>query len=1004
MAAQKYRFLNGPTRTRTITFDIAVETSGNARAHGRISAFGYGFTFQVVGSTLTVDGVNYTMPTAAVGGGYEGTCTISVQTKEVTELLGVGALYDVGVGERSVRGSAFTSTLTLGGTTIDRSGTVPSTGSATDGGWAGISPSYLCYGKIKCGPDSGSSYSFSGNDSGSLTITPTSIPFSAEEGAVSATASGTGSASNVAYPGDSYAWTWSNTEAAGYGISVSGDWTITRNGSPWSVLPAGFFWNNPSTFRYEAYAEARTNADLSAAYNLAAYAGSGLSTEPMEVQLLPKGDRVALTGSDSVPMLLRNRRRWAGGPLVTNLGSSSTQVTDHKSEQGKIEAKWKRVGAPDIQLARMGLRLWQWEALALSHDATTLVDDGSALTVTGGQFDGVWSATAGGSVSVVSGAVKLTGSAGKTLKRTFVDTSTTRMGWMQGYPCLRIKMRCSAAAHTITVEITEPSNGKILKEDGTGYEPKKWSVQTGAAATWTDIYLDLSSEHNGQPYSTWNNRQSGGGDAASFSAHFGGVVASLIELTGLGAGDYEIDELELLDRAVAPGASATNYVHLQAIPSGLLGQGICAGQGTVEITAPSTGGLITIPTRLSPTAGEIAAGQGLNRQPGWGMVDSSPRTGTVTVVSEPDPFLGGLNVLVYDTYSDRLCSDMPALWAGGQGYLHGAGGWSPLFDGGALDMTSPPVAIPAQWSVASFSWEWGEALDDLDDAFGFVAILPAGGVWGRMLQAPAAASVSAYRPAMSGNATATEIGGSGSDTEAIGAGSGFYALAGYGDEGLASSFPPKQWTITAAGSSQSPKPSRNMSIGTGRTRLVLVEGQAVGGDEGLDLAQSFSGRLARVWEESGTIWLELRQQAGGAWERKTTSITGSEPSVEYDTTSGALLLVYVSSGIKQRVSTDEGGAWAVATTISASGAHPRVIPTQSGVRHYFWYDSGAIKRRSYDAQMVEVIAVGSVVASGAADDSFDVRVLLSGSILLCYRNTSGAIINLVSTDNGVAFA
>jgi len=195
-----------------------------------------------------------------------------------------------------------------------------------------------------------------------------------------------------------------------------------------------------------------------------------------------------------------------------------------------------------------------------------------------------------------------------------------------------------------------------------------------------------------------------------------------------------------------------------------------------------------------------------------------------------------------------------------------------------------------------------------------------------------------------------------------------------------------------------------MSIGTGRTRLVLVEGQAVGGDEGLDLAQSFSGRLARVWEESGTIWLELRQQAGGAWERKTTSITGSEPSVEYDTTSGALLLVYVSSGIKQRVSTDEGGAWAVATTISASGAHPRVIPTQSGVRHYFWYDSGAIKRRSYDAQMVEVIAVGSVVASGAADDSFDVRVLLSGSILLCYRNTSGAIINLVSTDNGVAFA
>lgn len=1004
MAAQKYRFLNGPTRTRTIEFDIAVSTSGNARAHGRISAFGYGFTFQVVGSTLTVDGVSYTMPTAEIGGGYIGTCTISVQTKEVTELLGIGALYSVQVFEKSVRGSSFTSTLTLGGTTINRSGTVPSTGSATDGGWLGISPSYLCYGKIKCGPDSGSSYNFSGNDSGSLTITPTSIPFTAEEGAVSATTSGSGSASNVSYPGDNYAWTWSNVEEAGYGVSVSADWTLTRNGLPTPFLP-GYSWNNPSSFRYEAYAEARTTADLSGAYNLAAYAGSGLSSEPMEVQLLPKGERIAMTGSSAETLFLRNRRRWAGGDKYTNLGQTTTQVTDHKSEQGPVEARWKRVGAPDSQLSRMSLRLWQWEALSLDHDATTLVDDGSALSPSGGQFDGAWSAT-GGSVSISSGAVKLTGSAGKTLKRTFVDTSTTRMGWMQGYPCLRIKMRCTAAAHSITVEITEPSNGKILKADGTGYEPKKWEVQTGAANTWTDLYLDLSSEHNGQPYSKWNNRQSAAPDAASFSAHFGGVVASLIEFTGLGAGDYEIDELELLDRVAATGASATNYVHLQAAGSTLLLQGICAGQGTVEVPAITTGGLITIPTRLSPTSGEIAAGQGLNRQPGWSMTDSSPRVGTVTVVAEPDPILGGVNVLVYDTYSDRLCSDMPALWAGGQGFLHGAGGWTPLFDGGALDMTSPPVAIPAQWTVASVAWQWEEALTDLDDPFGFVAILPAGGVWGRMLQAPATASVSAYRAAISGNATAAEIGGTGSDTEAIGAGSGFYALAGYGDEGLVSTFPPRQWTITADGSSQSPKPSQSMPIGTGRSRLVLVEGQATGGDEGLDLAQSQTGRLARVWEESGTIWLELRQQAGGAWERKTTSITGSEPSVEYDATgaSGALLLVYVSSGIKQRTSTDEGGAWAVATTISASGTHPRVVPTQSGVRHYFWYDSGAIKRRSYDAQMVQVIAVGSVVASGAADDSFDARVLLNGNILLCYRNTSGAIINLVSSDNGATFA
>ena len=115
-------------------------------------------------------------------------------------------------------------------------------------------------------------------------------------------------------------------------------------------------------------------------------------------------------------------------------------------------------------------------------------------------------------------------------------------------------------------------------------------------------------------------------------------------------------------------------------------------------------------------------------------------------------------------------------------------------------------------------------------------------------------------------------------------------------------------------------------------------------------------------------------------------------------------MAYSASGLKTRASPDEGRTWTSVTTVSANGEHITLAVSQSGVRHFFWYDGGAIKRRSYDPQMQEIIAAGNVVASGAADDCFGAVCLMDGSLLLSYRTTGGALAAVTSTDGGVTFS
>ena len=994
--AKRYRFVGGPERTRTATFDLSVSASGNAVCVGRATGLGMGFEFTVSGSTLTVNGTSYTMTGSAP---FTGTVSLSVTTKEVTNFVENGPM-SAQIYEMSKPGTAYANTLTLGGVTVDLSGTVGA-GSAALGGTLGVSPVIACYARVSF------PFGFSGSDAGSITITPTSIPFSAEEGAVSTSGSGTGSADDVSFLGDDYTWSWSTSESAGYGAHAEGSWTITRMGAPYIVLPPGFAWNSGSTFRYEAYGESETRADRTGTYNLAVYAGSGLSSEAMEAQLLPKNDRVSFTGSTSSAFALHWRRRWAGGAIITTVtGGSTNAVTNHRTEHGAVEAKWKRAGQPDAFLVRFGLRLWSYDALDVSHDDDTLVDDGASLTPTGGLFEGVWSAASGGSVAIDSGAVNLTGSAGKTLKRTFVDTATTVMGRMQGYPCLRLRLRCSAAAHAITVSILDHA-GHIPKESGIGSEPKKWGVTTGAANTWEYLYLDLSAEHNGQPFSTDWSRSVG----EAGGCHFLGVNAREIVFSGLGSGTYEIDELRLIERVVADGSTPTPALHCYTIAqSGLtLGAiGMSAGQSTVEITADPDLGLKAPITRLSPTSGEIASGLGKFRLPGWGLSDASPRAGSTFTSSEPLPPFGTAIVTVYTTYSDRFCSDMPLGWLAGQGYQW-TGSWNLLFDSGAIGLSgSGPMtaSIPAQWSLQQFTWEWDEALASIPDPLGCVASLPAGGWWGRMLSTAQGSTTSSYRGAIGGNAKAQEAyGGTGSATSAVSSPTGFYAVPSFGAEGLSAPVGGLTlYTVSADGSTQSPKPSYLMTLASGRRRLVLIESAPTSSGTCLSLTQSQSGRLCRAWSEGGTLWLEHQSQAGGIWERLDTGISGSCPDVVYNLHTGALLVAYVDSGIKLRTTTNEGSSFSVATTISSTGTHPTVCLTQSGGQLYFWYDSGAIKRRAYDGQLQQTIAAGSVVASGVADDAMRAVELQDGRIRLVYRNTSGALVAATSSDGGNSFS
>ena len=173
------------------------------------------------------------------------------------------------------------------------------------------------------------------------------------------------------------------------------------------------------------------------------------------------------------------------------------------------------------------------------------------------------------------------------------------------------------------------------------------------------------------------------------------------------------------------------------------------------------------------------------------------------------------------------------------------------------------------------------------------------------------------------------------------------------------------------------------------------------------MACSATGRVVRAYRDTdNTLLLEFWRRSGG-WDTFDTGLTilGSG-AMAYDrgNSSGRLWLAFEDSGaIKTRYTDDEGASWGSMTTVFASGEYPALAVSPTSVRHHFCVVSGAIKTRALDSQDNELIALTTVVASGVAASPID--AVHDGTLIhLTYRNTSNAVVTVVSSDGGLTFS
>ncbi len=978
-----YIFKGGPHRTRTFTWDITASVSGGCVLHGACSALGYGAEFSIVNSAgtlyLTHGGSTYALSSGT------GTFSVSVPTEEWTSAVMFAGPFSARVYEVRRVGMTATATLTIGGVSIALGGTIASA--------AECNPYLSAYARVGFANDF-----FAGNGAGSLSIQPASLPFAVEAGSASYSGSDTGSATSGA---NVYSWSWDTDEASGVGASAAGVFTLLRTAPGATIevdiLPIISSWDTGSTWKSGAYAESWSTANRSGTLESLVQALDAPTARDITARIATTGTLYSFTGSGSQAFTHRWRRRWAGGTITTKTAPVSAVDTDHVSEATPLSVQWKRLGEPDTAYQPLGLRLWRWDAMGLEHESSLVIDDGTSLTPSG-DFHGVWSAGSGGSVSIASGAVHLTGSAGKTLARSFPPSGDSDpTGRMNGYSRLIIRLKSSAASHAVRLSISDNAGPIYDPQAGIGTS-KQWEALTGAADTYTDLCFDLSAEHNGTFVGRASSRFDGLYGTEEQGAHFLSVWASSLTLSGLGAGSYDIDSITLDDGITATNALDIPKVHALQMPVGTganrLLTALCAGTQTLELVGDPGYGIITAIDDM--TGSQIT--------PGWSGVDLAPVSASPTSGGTS----GGLSVLVFADYDERVCSYLPLVWLSGAGLMWDGAAWSHTYDDGALTLSGSPLAatLKAQWVVTSFAWEWPEALDSLPggDAIG-AGVIYGGGVWGRILATPTVATDS-YRASMGGNAALTlGTGDPSTDTDTVNANTGFYYLVSAGQAGIEPSGAgfgaSSTGTITADGSSQVPKPTATFVAVYGRRRVVLVNGQS-GGGACLSLAQSLSGRLVRAWAD-GNIYVEMRSQFGGAWGLADTGVAGECPSAAWGI-DGKLLMAYASSGIKFRTSEDEGGTWSVATTIAASGSHPALCISRSGMRYFVWFaGSGQIKLRAYDGTQTERIAARTIVASGAADDCAGLVELLDGRLLLTYQTSSGAVVSVESADGGLTF-
>lgn len=154
------------------------------------------------------------------------------------------------------------------------------------------------------------------------------------------------------------------------------------------------------------------------------------------------------------------------------------------------------------------------------------------------------------------------------------------------------------------------------------------------------------------------------------------------------------------------------------------------------------------------------------------------------------------------------------------------------------------------------------------------------------------------------------------------------------------------------------------------------------------------------------LWLTLDATPTN-WYEQTTSFTASDLDVKWHVGQKQNILIMViingAGNVVRYTSFDYGRTWSVAMTLGA-GTQPAMCIGPNGAEWYFWRDStGAIQRLKKDYVGNTIVGPTAVVASGVSDDDIT-AYYRNGTIVLLYRNTSGNVIVVKSTDMGQTFS
>lgn len=671
--------------------------------------------------------------------------------------------------------------------------------------------------------------------------------------------------------------------------------------------------------------------------------------------------------------------------ITTHGGSGyASSQTYFASERVPVKPAWRFPG-DSLPRARFELYGPQWNAVGLAWTSTQTVDNGSTLSPTGA-FGGTWSGSSGGSVAVVSGAIQITGSSGKKATRTVTGAT-----W-NAYTRLRIRMKSSNASHTITVRL-----GADTSLFGVTYRAKRWSLTTGAASTYTYLYLDLGAETSGPTYSTWDtagNVSIGNSTPAIDPGSGYGYNSAYYTTTGtlffedLDGGTYDIDEIVAMTGPDGSGGHTSPLIHIDppgSATSYRLLTGVCDGQQVLLLGGDSTGVLRGV--TLAQLAGYVTG----SAYTGWSATSLAPATSPDP--AEPWPL------------SELTTNRHPALFLGGGGVLWDGSSqtWSLQYDAGAVG----PGDLVAQWRVYDMLWDWSDTtcagFRTLDTGTYYIggAWFIGGSIWGRVFdtttgQTPGDEAAPCGRDPKSGAVVnLIDSGGAVIATETTGA-DGLFRLPALAE--LSGSA-----RVTCSG--RTGYLDVPMWTTPGRARVCLMSETPPDGTL-LAMAVSATGRVVRGYlDGSNNLLLEFWVRT--AWEPHTTGLTISGNGAMAHDTAGSLSrlhLLYEDSGaIKSRYTDDEGSTWSVATTIAATGTYPAICISPTQARHHFWYDGGAIKTLITDSLGTTTTSATTVVASSVAASPID-AVHDGKLLLLTYKSSGGAVVTVVSTDGGLTFS